>query len=88
MATFGHITDPSRISCEPDPPDTLARFLRLEMWDVVCHFSELRVASIHWELSAPAAITRIGLSPMPDVAEADKEGGIRCQRIPIAGRRR
>ena len=85
-AAFTHIADPSSISFELALAGTLARFLRLEMWDVVCHLSELCVASKHWELSALAVITRIGLSPVQDLAAADKQGGIRCQRKPIAVR--
>jgi hypothetical protein len=86
-AAFTHIADPSSISFELALAGALARFLRLEMWDVVCHFSELGLASKHWELSALAVIAGIGLSPLQDLAGADKQGGIRCQRKVTAVRR-
>jgi hypothetical protein len=85
-AAFTHIADPSTISFELASAGALARFLRLEMWDVVCHFNELRQASKHWELSALAFITGIGLSPVQDLAGADKQGGIRCQTKVTAAR--
>jgi hypothetical protein len=66
----------------------LAQFLRLKARDVVCHLSELCVASRHWKLSALAVITGIGFLPVFDVTEADSQGGIRCQRKAIAVQRR
>jgi hypothetical protein len=54
----------------------LARFVRLEMWEVVCNFNKLRVASIRWELSASAVVIAIdigiGSSPMRNATNADK----------------
>jgi hypothetical protein len=47
VTTFTHVTDPSSISREPTLAGVLARFLRLKMWDFVCHLSELRAASKH-----------------------------------------
>jgi hypothetical protein len=88
QAAFTHIPDPSSISLELALAGMLARFLRLEVWDVVCHLSELRVASIYMELSALAIVTGIGLPPLPDATEADKQGDIRCQREVTAVRRR
>jgi hypothetical protein len=86
-AAFTHIADPFSISFDLAPAGVLARFLRLEVWDVVCHLSELRVASIYLELSALAVVTGIGLPPLPDTTEADKQGDIRCQREVTAVRR-
>jgi hypothetical protein len=40
----------------------MAWFLRLKVWDVVYGLSELRLASVHWKLSAPVVITGIGFS--------------------------
>jgi hypothetical protein len=88
VTTFTLVTDPSNISSKLTLAGVLARFLRLKMWDVAGHLSELRVASKHWKLSALAVVTSIGLSPMPDATEADKQGGIRCQinKIAVRGR--
>jgi hypothetical protein len=86
-AEFTRIPDPSSISFELPLAGMLARFLRLEVWDVVCHLSELRVASIYLELSALAVVTGIGLPPSPNATEADKQGDIRCQREVTAVRR-
>jgi hypothetical protein len=71
VPTFTPVADPSSISLELALAGALARFLRLPMWDVVWHLSELRVASIHRKLSAPAAVAGIGLPPMLDATEAD-----------------
>jgi hypothetical protein len=87
-AEFTHIPDPSNISFELALAGMLARFLRLEVWDVVRHLSELRVASIYLELSALAVVTGIGLPPLPDATEAGKQGDIRCQSEVTAVRRR
>jgi hypothetical protein len=87
-AAFTHIADPASISFKLALAGVLARFLRLKVRDVVCHLSELRVASIHLELSALAVVTGTGLPPLPDATEADKQGDIRCQREVTAVRRR
>ena len=86
-APFTHIADPFSISFNLALAGVLARFLRLEVWDVFCHLSELRVASIYLELTALAVVTGIGLPPLPDATEADKQGEIRCQREVTAVRR-
>jgi hypothetical protein len=52
MTAFTHIPDPFSISWEPALAGELARFLRLEMWDVVW-------ASIYWKLSALADVIGI-----------------------------
>jgi hypothetical protein len=75
-AAFTHIADPSSISFELALASALARFLRLEMWDVVCHFNELRLASKHWELSALAVITGIGLSPVTWLEPTSREASV------------
>jgi hypothetical protein len=80
VTTFAHVTDPASVSWELALAGVLARFLRLKMWDFVCHLSELRVASKHWKLSALAVVTGVGLPTVFDAAEADKRGGICCQR--------
>jgi hypothetical protein len=85
---FTHLPDPFSISWEPALAVVLARFLRLKMWDVVCHSNKLRVASKHWKLSALAVVIGIGLLPVFDAAEADKQGGIRCQINATAARPR
>jgi hypothetical protein len=86
IATFAHTPDLSNISYKAAFADTLARFLRLKLWDVVCYFNELHVASKHWKPSALAVVICIGFPPVSDASEADKQGGIRCQRKAAAVR--
>jgi hypothetical protein len=77
--SFTLAADPTGISFDLALAGALARFLRLEMGDVVCHLSELRVASVHLELSGPAVVAGIGLPPMPDAVGVDRQGGIRVR---------